>query len=1353
MANVHRKFTHWEMLQHRSRLTPSFHLSLKERRDDGQEKQPVVQSAEEGQKSLVVPPRKNKRSPKKNQDPLRREQSTEEPSTVDQEFTESVQVQVEVKQPVHTDGSDVVEPAAEVSQEKSTPVPCRRKSRTSAPVSSVDDPSDSVEKGPSLVQEDQKAAQGGEGSVTKLVPTRRKSKTVGPTTGLQDPGTVDGKREADVPNDSDQRLSPTDSESKGLEISPELPNRLVEESIGVTEGPVEQSGAPAPNAPATPSESESVSQLVLSADERPEETTGDQSETVAAAAEGSRSLPPRRKSKAAETPLKEKEKAKLSPAPRKTKTPTKSPVLAAKGAKDVSRNPERQKSVEDTEAAVSKETKLIPTKRKTKGVNGGTAELESKNSQESEGGAASVSEQKGTTAETSIVKESALLATTRKSKSPKVSPELSSKKDKEAVKKSAKPPKPIETSAVEDAKASPSNKRAKPSPETRKSSEKSKTTEGEKGVIPPPKRKLSVKPSSDAPATEPAKSKDSPGSRKADPTKTKVKTAGENSAAEKGKVSPAVRKSKGLKTLPATKRDSSQDQDSSLTAEVATTAKVEAETDGIPAANSESEHLQGSSEVSATETEPDEPAAASPSVVQDDPAKVQPAEDAVIEEPEVRAAREEQSHVDVTTDTQGSEGLKSVEPAGTDQMPAGKEQDKLKPPSTSQSTDIMTPGSSTDVLAEEHELPQDKKLSLAESDLLPDVPVEEEAEPDSRSEGQEPSANLLSKVPENPTEDLDGQDQSPIPEVIAVAADLNKEEDEVPPVDLSSNDQSPEVTLEKTSPMEEELPKTEEHPSEETAKPTPRQSDGFETSVEPPAMQLPKAEEEAVGETSQQVVTSEVAEENKASLWSNETLETECAVEKVTPITDEVSLPEANAEETAPVGVPTTCETKEREHKAEDLPERDATQSVIESEMTQPQSRPSAEPSQSLADYIDTVCDVAEPLPKRYLVLDVAEMGFDQTYQIKSAPQEEKTVAQVDSSRIFSSSPDRGSEPVRPGVGCEVDVVEKQERAQNVAESYDLQGAETEIRIVQLDVEITSAQNVDLAPPSFETERAPVDKYASAAEEKSEKDKPNVTRVEENQDPALEQEKMLMVEISSSTQAETQVKDSEEENPALIITVTQGQEPLRDAVTAGDTVEKTILVVQDTSSGLSPHVPELVGPAGAASQPHVGENELIEINIYEQDSKPPETTKMLKVEGVTATLQCDVAESDLAQSEGPQPGGEEGNLPTGEQPQVVEEQMVAAPELPDVPVLEPSVQSEASVCSVQMQSGGTASTESLEEQQESATAKEQRETVVCLESQQLELEAAETSQKMKSPRVRLHLVRLHWQASYTASSQ
>lgn len=1442
----------------------------------------------------MAPPRKNKRSSKRKQDPLQREQSTEEPSSVDDEV-ESAKLKVEAEPLVPADAAvsddakstDVEEPRVEpagqepaviekVTQEfahseKSTPVPSRRKSKTTAPsIEAVKAGSDSVKKGPSKVQADQKAAQvteKTEGAGTKLVPTRRKSKTVGPTTGLQVPAAVDGKKEADVPNDSNKTLPSTSSESKSLELRPEQPTSEVEDGVGVTEGqmPSSSPGVLTETGPATLPES--VPQVVGPADERPEETTEDQSET--ATAEESKIQAPRRKSKAAETPLKEKEKAKLSPALRKTKTPTKSPALGTKVTKDVSRNPERQKFVEETEAAVSKETKLIPTKRKAKNGNGGgTAELERKNSQEPEGGAATVGEQEGTPTETSVIKESPPLATARKSKSGKASPDLSSKKDKEAVKKPGKPSKPNETATVEEPKASPSNRKSKPSPETRKSSEKPKTTDGEKGVIAPPKRKLSVKPSSEAPTSEPAKSKDSPGSRKADPAKGKGKTTVETSAAEKGKVSPAVRKSKGVKTVPATKsnQDDSKDQDLSLTPEVVSTAKEGAETAKMSVANSELENLEVSLEDPATdqmktETEPEEQEAASTSEVPcapevtnttgvtdiqasssaaqviksseeiDGPAKVQQTEDAVIKESEVRPSVGEQSLDDITTDAQETEGLKSVEPVATDQMHAEKEQDAPRPPSAPQTTDVMTVGSSTEVPAEEHELSQDQKQSTA--DLLPDVPVEEEAKPDSTSEGQKPSGHLLSDEPENTTEVLHGQDQSSIPEVITVATDMNVEENKAPPVDLTSKDQSPEVTLENSSVTEEELPKTVEIPDEETAKPTPRQSDGLETSAEPPATQLVKAKEEEVCGTSQQVVTSEVAEENRTTLLPTETLETEHAVEKVTPTSpreeqrsDEVSLAEANAGETGTIGVPTKPEPvqsgiTEHEDTAEDIPEHGATQSV--GALAQPQSGPPTEPSgsPSLAEYIEKVCDGADQLPKRYLVLDVPEVGFVQTDEMKSAPPGEKTVAQVDSSHIFWSTTDRGSELVGTGSEREVDLSEKPERLHNVSESHDLEKAEPEIRILQLDVKISSeepkngaeAKNVDLIQTSVATESAPVDKDTSTAEVKSEKDQGKDTGVEEssreNQDGAniqlaadskeLEEEKMKMVGISSpeqllveSTPSESEPGESgsaqgetQKENPAVIITVTQGEEPDREGVAepgrpGEHTGEKTIIIVHNTITG--PQVPEqdLVGPAGAASQPNVEQTEFIEIDIYEQDvskdSRPTETpeAKMPKVEEVLAKCEGDVPESDSAQLEAPQTVEEKVVLPNGDQLltlsqlQELKEQDVisSAPEVSHAkkaisetePVVESNIRSQVSVSSVEAQGMETKSTERQEEQQESARPKEQSKTVVRLETR---VDAAgttapgeEISPRMKSPKVRL-LPPLHpsvWLLLQTAST-
>lgn len=1485
-----------------------FVLALKELDDGSQDKQPDAQSTEEAKKSLMVPPRKNKRSSKKKQDPLQKEQSTEEPSSIDDEMTESVKVQAEAKLPLLTDaaaiddakstdvGESRVEPAAEdpalmekVAQEfapseKSTPLPSRRKSKTSAPSiepvkagSSVGGPRDSVKKSPSLVQADQKAAkvtEQSEGAVTKLIPTRRKSKTVGPTTGLQDTGSVDSKRETDLPSESEKTLSQTNSEPK---VSPEQPNTGVEDSVQVSEGqmpsasPVVQAetGTPATNVPATTPES--VSELIRPADEQPEETTEDQNETVASTTEENKILPPRRKSKSTETPLKEKEKekAKLSPALRKTKTPTKSPTVATKGAKEVSRNPERQKSIDDTEAAVSKETKLIPTKRKTKNGNGGTAELESKSPKEPESGTASVTEQEGTPTETTIVKESPLLATTRKSKSTKASPEISSKKDKETVKKPGKPSKPNETSAAEESKASPSNKKSKPSPETRKSSEKSKTTDGEKGNISPPKRKLSVKPPSDVPTTEPVKSKDSPGSRKADPAKGRVKTTVETSVAEKGKLSPATRKSKGVKTLSATGQTkangNSKDQDSSLTVEVvptaASTTGIDVETGKMSAAKSESEHLEVSPEVSATDLtktkmELDEPTPGltsevlcapeltntadvtdiqhSPSAAEvikstegsDVPAKIQ-TEDAVVEEAEVKPVSGEQSNDDITTDTQESEGLKSIKPAATKKR-AEKEHDAPKLPSTPQTTDVMTEGSPAEVPAEGPKLSQDQKLSMEESQVLTDVPVEEEAKPDSSSEGQKPSANLLSKEPENTMEVLDGQDQSSMPEVITVATDMNVEENEVPPTDITSKDQSPEPILGESS-------KTAGITDEEREKPTPRQSDGLEPSVEPPTTQLVKAKEEVVGEKSRQVVTSEVAEESQEPLLQAEKPETECAVvvqTKATPTggeqkSDEVSLPETNAGETGTVGVsteiePAQSEIKESKFKMEDVSERGINQSIGESSMTQQQSRLTTGDSdtQCLAEYIDKVCDSADQTPKRYLVLDMPEMGFVQTYEIKSAQPDEKTAVQVDSSQPFSSSPDLGSKQVHTGSECEVDDSEKQERPENDSHDnqYDPVEAEPEIRILQLDVQISSeeekkaaAKNVDHIQTSIQTESAPANKDVSAAEPKSGKDARNVTDVKESSNESqdsgtsgeglvqpsdatkesrLEEEKTQIIEISlpdqDSTLSESQPgefgsaqaqpedaggKGVQEEKPTVIITVTQGKEPNREGVTETEvfpgnvTSEKTIIIVQETSSER-----DTAGPAGPASQPHVGEAEFIEINIYEQnaakDTKPPEITavEMPKVEEIIS-----------AQSTVPQTVVEKVNLPNGDQLKTlsqlkeVKEQdvIISEPDLPDVPktisetepVVESNIQLEASVSSVQTQSRiteskETKSTESLEEKEESARQKKQKKPVVCLATENVQLEAAATtepgeaiSQSMKSPKVRhlifsYHLVRL-----------
>lgn len=236
--------------------------------------------------------------------------------------------------------------------------------------------------------------------------------------------------------------------------------------------------------------------------------------------------------------LVEEHKAKLSPTQRKPKGPKHPPEPATKGNGKTIKEAGRQQSLEKNEG------KLTPLRRRSK-VSLPVMDSESKDAgKESKSRSISSATQGSTlTSETTVLAESKLLTTTRKSQSPKISPNPSQKDDAKASEKQGKVGQVSETPSGEEAQVIPTRK-SKESVKSQKSTEQTETTVVEKGKLSPLKRKpKGLKPSKELPARDVAKADAQHQSSSPKMAPDKVKST----VLEKGKLSPTKRKSKAGK--------------------------------------------------------------------------------------------------------------------------------------------------------------------------------------------------------------------------------------------------------------------------------------------------------------------------------------------------------------------------------------------------------------------------------------------------------------------------------------------------------------------------------------------------------------------------------------------------------------------------------------------------------------------------------------------------------------------------------------------------------------------------------------------------------------------------------------
>lgn len=403
-----------------------------------------------------------------------------------------------------------------------------------------------------------------ESAEAKLIPTRRKSKISGPSTSLQElqseaDSEPDGLKDSPAEEVTDPPVRSPQTETVAEEAKetpaitpdvsdpsaevvktadPEIPMRKKLKSFQVSttselvsppgrgsdtlwEGPAEpekpstapESGhAPDENQPLPPKRKAKAPELPLKSDtEKNDQMVVEETKLV----------PARRKSKNGQVSINsetlsqvnsqkssptgvavsaEENKAKLSPMQRKAKGPKHTAEAAAKDTGKTSKDPDRQQSLE----------KIPPVRRRSK-TSLPAIDLESKDAgKEGKSRSTSAATQGSTpTAET----------TARKSQSPKVSPKPS---HKEEAKTSEKKP---ETPAVEETQLIP----------TRRRSKETETTVVDKGKLSPANRKpKSLKPSKDFPTRESS-------SPKMTPDKAK------STVVDKGKLSPTKRKSKASK--------------------------------------------------------------------------------------------------------------------------------------------------------------------------------------------------------------------------------------------------------------------------------------------------------------------------------------------------------------------------------------------------------------------------------------------------------------------------------------------------------------------------------------------------------------------------------------------------------------------------------------------------------------------------------------------------------------------------------------------------------------------------------------------------------------------------------------
>ena len=248
------------------------------------------------------------------------------------------------------------------------------------------------------------------------------------------------------------------------------------------------------------------------------------------------------------------EKAKLSPTKKKSKGLKISPELTTE---DVT--PSRRKSKEGTQGQKPSEI-AEPVLEKSdlyKGLKlspeSTTAELAKSREEPDSQKPPSAPELVTITTEISVVEKSDLSPTKRKSKGLKLSSELSTEDVTETMKEPdrQKSSEQTEVAVLEEIKVVPSRRKSKEGPQDQKPSEQTEAAVLEKGDLSPTKRKSKgLKPFLEIGSTELTKTTEELYSQKPSSAPGGVTGPTEIIAAEKGKLSPTTRQSKGLKLSP-----------------------------------------------------------------------------------------------------------------------------------------------------------------------------------------------------------------------------------------------------------------------------------------------------------------------------------------------------------------------------------------------------------------------------------------------------------------------------------------------------------------------------------------------------------------------------------------------------------------------------------------------------------------------------------------------------------------------------------------------------------------------------------------------------------------------------------
>ncbi|XP_068456284.1 rootletin-like [Clinocottus analis] len=363
-----------------------------------------------------------------------------------------------------------------------------------------------------------------------------------------------------------------------------------------------------------------------------------------------------------------------------------------------------------------------------------------------------------------------------------------------------------------------------------------------------------------------------------------------------------------------------------------------------------------------------------------------------------------------------------------------------------------------------------------------------------RSKGQKPFPDLATEELTKPIDTPDSQKPSSTPKITAPTEITVVQKADLSPIKIKSKGLklSPEPTTEliktKEEPDSQKQPSTPEMTTattemivveKGTLSPTKRKSKGL-TSVG-----LPQTKEELDGQKSSlDSRSAEVKADDKSNVKSAE--ESQTTVNNVSPVCEKLPVPVGGVLDTI---VRPLSELQEPNAGPKEASER-----------TQP---PLSTETHDVSEVIDNMWKNTDENQKRYLVLDVPEIDFAQTWEMKPDQPEAKVVAER-----YSTPP---KEQERPQMIKDRDVLEEHTEvltkdvddvAQNLGEkpfSMEKIDMGPEVRILQLDIptpleldENTSVRRteepgIDIVQKSIQTERAQENKDSTTPDVKPEK--------------------------------------------------------------------------------------------------------------------------------------------------------------------------------------------------------------------------------------------------------------------------